>query len=507
MSDLRTLIYQIEQHYSNPPADDQDILEIYQTILDMNQDLYPLVDGNLIHLAAKHADAAAIHYLIGRGLNPAETDMNKNTALHALAQENNYKPRDDQAIKACTELLLDQRVSPLRKNSSGECCYHVAARNAVAAMIEVMAERGCKLDMINSSADNILHIAATYAHSDVSAINLQNQANQRRQQAEQHLARFESIAAIAVTSNVNPFALNSNNQRAIDIAVEGNCKLMAVIMNGQLCTEDADHLTLLIQAGGKTLHQAIKSNDREAVQALIELGSDLDEVWPEVPFAHQTPLAVALMNMNIELIRMIITAGAQVNFKTGEEGRSALYFMVKYCHYPVAYYQEKRLQTVLNLLIEAGYDINDTVDDLGNTAVNCATGPLIGMTTIFSYGSFQDLVIQTWIDKGADVNLANAQGRTPLMNFCDDVSMDKENECLALLEAGADPSLQDAQGNTALMLLAASRNFSSATAYADLLASFGDVMINAENNDGQSALAIATQRQNESLVQWILERM
>ena len=131
------------------------------------------------------------------------------------------------------------------------------------------------------------------------------------------------------------------------------------------------------------------------------------------------------------------------------------------------------------------------------------------------------------MENGADVNAANMQGQTPVMNLYGGRYWDgkiprfatlprsypydgrscteQDAETLEiLLEAGADINARDKWGNTLLHYIAASSTSGSKEAAA-LVMDFGIPDVNAVNNEGLTALDIAAKKNDESLVKFLLK--
>ena len=172
------------------------------------------------------------------------------------------------------------------------------------------------------------------------------------------------------------------------------------------------------------------------------------------------------MSNNIDMIKMALDNGANINYKDNPE--SAINFAVMRGHLEAVDFLIKngaRLDTgsigsgrdnmtnlmlavynydypMTQLLIKAGENIN-AVNYSGNTAL---TLHLLGVAPKAN-------MVKALVDAKANVNKANRDGMTPLMLFSafSGKSNGAEIECLQiLLNAGADPSARDNHGKTAL---------------------------------------------------------
>ncbi|XP_064630668.1 serine/threonine-protein phosphatase 6 regulatory ankyrin repeat subunit A-like isoform X2 [Lineus longissimus] len=148
-------------------------------------------------------------------------------------------------------------------------------------------------------------------------------------------------------------------------------------------------------------HHAVMANDVERVRQLTMTGVDLNAPWnnPGYPTMKDgsTPLICSVSLNFTEIVKILLSAGAQVN-KTGGYGDSPLF-----------------------------------------------KAALHGRTEM----------IRTLLDAGADINLANFDGLTPL-NICvtDFIVHNKECAVKLLLDSGADIRSCDRKGHTALHVAA-----------------------------------------------------
>jgi ankyrin repeat protein len=148
-----------------------------------------------------------------------------------------------------------------------------------------------------------------------------------------------------------------------------------------------------------TLNLAAEANDFETLKLLVAAGADPKSVDP----AGNSPLQFAAAKCNVQMVRYLISQGANVNQRNKIAGRvkhgpvaltnlSPLIFAAPYCS-----------KHVMAELIEAGAEVN-AMDDRGFTPLMAAIA-----------SERQDpAVIQYLIAKGAEVNKKNARDETAL---------------------------------------------------------------------------------------------
>ena len=138
---------------------------------------------------------------------------------------------------------------------------------------------------------------------------------------------------------------------------------------------------------------------------------------PEVP-----KLIAAIMDADAKLVRTLLDEGADPN-AVGEDGSSAL---------ALAAYKDPQF---VQLLLEHGADINST------------SGPMIATALAFAIYWDQPASAEILIKAGADPNIADFIGETPLFRAAEKHDVDLAR---LLLSAGADPNVQGQDGKTAI---------------------------------------------------------
>ena len=188
------------------------------------------------------------------------------------------------------------------------------------------------------------------------------------------------------------------------------------------------------------LHAAVEAGNITTVELLLKAGPDLNkEGWLYYRF---TALSLALTHGYDEAVKLLIQAGADVN-KVPERGNSSVMEVIE--SYAAANQKAKCLQ----LLIEAGADVNMTTPEgkvpLVEASINwfnegvkiliqagadvnkfcpyCDETPLMVAT---SRGNTK--ITELLLERGADVNSANSNGYTALMEVASRVPILKSDE-------------------------------------------------------------------------------
>ncbi|CAF1267411.1 unnamed protein product [Adineta steineri] len=184
--------------------------------------------------------------------------------------------------------------------------------------------------------------------------------------------------------------------------------------------------------GATPMYTATEEGHLEVVQLLIRSGADLNcspkgQIACDLHIENQTPLLVACMRNHETIIRQLVESGADVN-AVSERGSSPFLAICQHNNVDLARLlinhgakhdiEAKNLYDgkinglivaaesgsfdILRLLVDAGLDVNYTIEGKGETA---------GRTPLFCACAkgFQDIV-QYLIEKGADVNGTEKSG-------------------------------------------------------------------------------------------------
>jgi ankyrin repeat protein len=240
-----------------------------------------------------------------------------------------------------------------------------------------------------------------------------------------------------------------------------------------------------LSADEKALIQAAKeTGDCAEVRRLLAAGVGVDvRDGHNMPW-DQTPLMLAAHNGFLEIVRILLAAGASVSAVDKNAGES------EGEHQPLHHAVFGQNRATVEAVLDAGADVNAITDD-GNTPLNMAIrrGDLELMRLLVERGaavtkfsrkrfrspvlavaeskiplSLKPAMIGLLLQAGADANATDKFGNTSLRPLAagDDVDDENRSGCLAaLLDAGA-KDLPDRDGCTGLHFAIHYRNFRAA---------------------------------------------
>jgi ankyrin repeat protein len=395
-------------------------------------------------------------------------------------------------------------------------------------MIQAMIDHGAKLSITDKDGCTALHLLCSGVRipienlpyierrlemqkKNLSETGSENFAKAYREAVAEAQAEVESGQALLedyfrtakalLDYGMDPGEKDNYGNTALDYAVKSEAKKIAALLKGEYDETNPDSVI----AGGMTLHQAAGKGDIEALKAIIANGANINEISDSdnEEFKGLAPLAIACIKVDPETVQTLLDAGADPNFKAGEHGYTALYNMIHKASFNVngETYKTKKIQRILKSLVAAGLNLDDTIDDLSNTAFieSCR---ILSRARI-NGDSFDATLIATFMELGCDVNLSNKDGQTALMLMAKK-DLDTENLFITLLENGAKTDAVDSHGNTPLMYAAGNDNQSAAKTYIEIMAEFGDLKAGAVNNKGKTAMEIAVDKNYEAVVKQLI---
>ena len=190
--------------------------------------------------------------------------------------------------------------------------------------------------------------------------------------------------------------------------------------------------------GASPLAEAVKVADADLVEMLLDAGADANVANDD----GQTPLMLAARTGAVDVARLLVRHGADVNAREQFREQTALMWAAAQDH-----------AGMVRFLISEGaaLDVRAVANDWPNQMTSeprVQYRPTGGLTPLlYAARTGCGGCVSAMLDAGADVNLPNPDGMTPLMMAIDNSNFEV---ALDLLERGANPHVWDWWGRTAL---------------------------------------------------------
>jgi len=417
-----------------------------------------------LHMACRKGDKDVVKFLISKG---AEVDRKNSSGQTPLWLAANYGHRE------IVELLINKGadIKEVSSKRSGHNPLYIAARNGHREIVELLINKGADVNSRTRDGSTPLHIATLNGHIET--------------------------AKLLVEKGADVNAKSDDGSTALSLAEKTSDTEIIELLKRHGAKEDAAGIPEESQPT-KSLHQAAEKGDVEEVKRLIARGADvnaLDELL-------NTPLCKAAGLGNMEVVKLLVEAGADVNAGSWSPLYTAVdKDNVAIAEYLIAHGADKHgddYWTVLmeafsessvemvRLLIAKGADINfKSVELHGYTALHCAIDEgykdiaelLIQKGVDVNAGPWTPLhsaarsrrigIAELLIQKGAEVNAKDQVGETPLYSAIrrQDLDMTK-----LLISKGADLNIKNNDGYTPLFRAA----FIGGKDVLDLILSKGD---------------------------------
>lgn len=237
--------------------------------------------------------------------------------------------------------------------------------------------------------------------------------------------------------------------------------------------------------GYTLMHYAAELGNLELVKFLIKKGSHLNPAMK----SGGTPLSVAINFNKKEIIKVLLEAGVDPNYKLGDSDSKRSHF-----HYFIAR-TRKIDKSIFDLFLAKGADI-ETKDFYTETPLITASQLEHSMKDNAKY----------LIDAGADLNAGDQFGKTPLMNavFSQNFELIK-----ILLQSGAKVDQVDREGSSALIAMinmgaGVDADKQKPKIMELLLAAGSDIDL--RNKDGNTALHMAVVGGRQSILDYLIQK-
>ncbi|XP_062280593.1 CARD- and ANK-domain containing inflammasome adapter protein [Scomber scombrus] len=263
--------------------------------------------------------------------------------------------------------------------SKSESLIHMIVSDGEVALVDDLLSN-TNIDTVNSSNETLLHVAAEYGHLSIIELLLRRGARMDLQDNRGYTALHRA-------------------------ASRGHTEIVkALIMAGTpIYTLDLQKET--------PIHLAAKNEHLNSVKVLVKEEAKQLESHTQDKFLH-----MAAMGDNWRLVEMLLQSGAAVDARNNHK-KTALF-------YAVARSNEKTVTVLLNAGAKVDYDVINEAIKLNQESIvrlllantrGALSEEVLAAALFSAVRQNQDGVVAALIDNGANVNMSDEQGYTPLL--------------------------------------------------------------------------------------------
>lgn len=336
-------------------------------------------------------DAAAIGQCLADGANVNAKDSNGSTPLMHAATFGRVE---------AGAVLLKNGANVNIKNKAGMTPLMCAAMSGTLEMVQLLLDHGAAVDATDKNGHNAANFAALWG--------------------------FNDIANLLNTSGKSPAKSEDLNQHLLlAMARKDYPRVKELIQRG------ASVNTRYPKGNESLLHTAISQGNTEMADYFLAKGLDVNITDDR----EATPLFMTILKFNSDLAVYLLNKGAKVDFKN-IENRTPLYYLVNYSVNGFT----KEARQLAETLLQYGADIDERNNfDFGETAEFTA----LHLATFLNELEFADFLLKN----GADINLPDYNGRTPLILA---VQIESKEMVALLITRNANVNLPGNEGKTPL---------------------------------------------------------
>ena len=349
--------------------------EIVQILVDAGADIEAegFMSRTPLSLAAEEGASEIMKVLLGRAPDPdtaASGDSKKAPSPSAIGGKALFAAIESDNA-AMVRLLVEAGADVnAAEGFGGNTPLHEAVEGGKAEIVQILVDAGADIEAEGFMGQTPLSLAAEEGASEIMQILL-------GQGADNGTPEGEDKQTPAIGSEALFTAIKKGDVETVRLLVEAGADVNAAEGFG----------------GNTPLHEAVEEGNAEIVQILVDAGADIEAEG----FMGQTPLGLAAEEGATEIMQILLGQGADNGTPEGEDkqspaiGSEALFTAI-----------ESGNVTLVNLLVEAGADVNAAEGFGGNTPLHEAV----------EEGNAE--IVQILVDAGADIEAEGFMGRTPL---------------------------------------------------------------------------------------------
>ncbi|HWH70940.1 MAG TPA: ankyrin repeat domain-containing protein, partial [Candidatus Sulfotelmatobacter sp.] len=275
-----------------------------------------------LHEAAEKGQIVVAQFLLANGAAVNAKDIGRWTPLHLAARSGH---------KAMVELLLSHQAEVQAANSTGATPVHLAAQKGFQSVLEVLLAHQASVNARTADGETPLHFAAANGHLQIATLLLSCRAdvNARATGAKKEgwtplheaaLAGRKDIVSLLLQHQADPNVRTESDSGGtagytplLLAAARNNPEIVELLLDAKADpnVSVADHRTPMLIVANSTFSTADR---KRMLLALLKHGAD-----PNVKSSNgNSPLALASVENNLELMELLLAYKADVNTQASE---------------------------------------------------------------------------------------------------------------------------------------------------------------------------------------------
>ncbi len=364
--------------------------------------------ASILSIAARHGQLAITRLLLEHGAEVDKPGHFRETPLLAALMKGH---------RELVRLLLEHGAAPHSQDDCyGDTPLRAAVERGFTDIVATLLERGADANAPGRHGRTPLFVALADGREDMVRLLLQHGATPGREE----FARLIRVATHRNRLELLRLILEHTPQAGVWLMADEELIFTLAERLGR--TEIATLLRAEADKAVAALHEAVRLGQVHEVRALLESGAKADAVLKE-EFSKKTPLCTAASKGNIEMMRLLLSHGADPNQRDYDG----------ICVFDYALTPDNATEA-LALLFENGLPV-DARDEVGTT-------PLM-LTALCG----EEHIARYLLECGADIEAEDADRQTPLMYA---VEWESEEVMQLLLNCGADVHARDFRGQTVM---------------------------------------------------------
>ncbi|BCR89040.1 ankyrin repeat protein [Aspergillus chevalieri] len=369
-------------------------------LLIQNNARLDVADGSgstALHLAASRGHVGVLELLLVENVDVEARNTHGRTALWVAA---------DHGQLDATRMLLAMHAKVNSRADNQMTAVHAAAKRGDKEIIELLISQGADLEAKDAALMTALHYACEECHLDAIETLLNSKMNINAPGSDKRTPLI-CAAAMGKLSAVELLLKKKASSRCIDEA--GMTSLHWAAFNGHTeivsLLDQKKGLSAMTNIAGRTaLHLSVMNSQFAVVELLLRKEDVSLEARCD---SGLTPLHYACIANNVEITRLLLTAGSDIEAQTGGDQRT-----------PVHIAAAGGSMALLNLLCDKGASL-DARDALGDRAlcVACRQGHAAAVQNILNRGSSLYQKFGNRLHEDSPLCLAAMGGHLPVVSL------------------------------------------------------------------------------------------